>query len=817
MKKISIVAIPLIILVITAGIQFIKQEKVIEKDIIYLTNGKSIIADEVWENNEIVYYKNNNKGDMLLAEEVDHIAINASHETSSYKKIIIQYYYEKKEQLFAFLELEKQKNNKSVSLIFFGFIKLLPDIIIFMLLIYAYKIFAMLLYKSQGFGKNKKNRLKNDINPFKINKQKLNEIEKIIYYFLGLYKKQLNVPEDAPANFYPAKGEQTGRNSIFELRVRQNKAWSKRRITIAQIGNESNSKSRCYYVIYDDHMVIKVPPEPVEDFSIYIGNIKKEKYISDILSPRECIIPMLSVIMKHIHSFPEQFPSTAEELEAKYIKLIERFPKYQEYLKIDGSFVYFMNLSKYFFLGHILKNMHDIKKKIDIEINEQPNVIWNLNEFESKYGIINIPVSSGSICSGIQNLYTKCEKEIKELTARHGLSSILEYQTQNWFSLYLSGNKISKIEEGLSPELTDDLNKLLKTTFEAEIKYVKAYRNVIKKYIRNISFFQNKLQIEGIISNMLDLLSWLREKGVAMRDLKPDNLIVAGEQANYPRFLRSPEEFSIGLIDVETSVFYKEKYDSEIAQPQIGGTPYYATPSQLLPNEVLITVFGNLPRILRLQDWFATVVIIFEVITGERLFEKSVKLFPVILKIITNSVDKKKTPSEIIFEISQLFWESAVPEFKEKIEKNRAILKRVNIIMVNQTRQMFCEEIKFAMNHIEKSIKDLIKSQNIIKSQKICNQLFLASSIQIRELELKFEKERWAENLDSKDKLKIKKLFQDLEYLKKESTEFLEIIKILQPNKIKISASVLLGSMFKIVYSCMFIEKYGYRNEDEIT
>ena len=298
-----------------------------------------------------------------------------------------------------------------------------------------------------------------------------------------------------------------------------------------------------------------------------------------------------------------------------------------------------------------------------------------------------------------------------------------------------------------------------------------------------------------------------------MRDFKPDNLIVAGEPEHYPQFLRSPENFSIGLIDVETSVFYKEKYDSEIAQPLLGGTPYYATPSQLLPNKVLIAVFGDLPRILLLQDWFATIVIIFEVITGERIFKKTVKLFPVILKIIQNPVNKTKTPSEIIFEISQLFWRSAVAEFKEKTEKNAAVLKTVNIIMLKQTRQMICEEIKSAMKHIEKSIENLIKSQNVFKSQKICNQLLLASSTKIRELKLK--KGREVEDLESKDKVKTYKLLQDLEYLKKQSNEFSQIIKILKTNEAKITASLLLESMFKIVYSCMFMEKYGYSFDKE--
>ena len=133
--------------------------------------------------------------------------------------------------------------------------------------------------------------------------------------------------------------------------------------------------------------------------------------------------------------------------------------------------------------------------------------------------------------------------------------------------------------------------------------------------------------------------------------------------------------------------------------------------------------------------------------------------------------------------------------------------------MLKQTRQMICEEIKSAMEHIEESIKNLIKSQNVFKSQKICNQLLLASSTKIRELKLK--KGRDVEDLESKDKMKIYKLLQDLEYLKEQSKEFSQIIKILKTNEAKITATLLLESMFKIVYSCMFMEKYGYSFDKE--
>ena len=67
--------------------------------------------------------------------------------------------------------------------------------------------------------------------------------------------------------------------------------------------------------------------------------------------------------------------------------------------------------------------------------------------------------------------------------------------------------------------------------------------------------------------NMLDLLAWLKIKKVAIRDLKPDNLLVAGDPARFPEFLESASQYSIGLIDVETAVSYETAGEQEIDQP----------------------------------------------------------------------------------------------------------------------------------------------------------------------------------------------------------------------------------------------------------
>ena len=135
-------------------------------------------------------------------------------------------------------------------------------------------------------------------------KEKLPTRLDIVDFFLNLYKYQIGAEPDARAEFLPLNSTSSGPNRIYELRVRHMNDWSKRRMTIGPLGEDAGSKSKCYYVIYDVHMVIKVPARPVTDFEVYIESIKKEAAIVNKLVPKECIIPRISVILGQIHTFP---------------------------------------------------------------------------------------------------------------------------------------------------------------------------------------------------------------------------------------------------------------------------------------------------------------------------------------------------------------------------------------------------------------------------------------------------------------------------------------------------------------------------------
>jgi len=376
----------------------------------------------------------------------------------------------------------------------------------------------------------------------------------VVGFFLNLFKQQIGADPDAPVEYVPLMSKNSGPNHIYELRVKHMADWATRRMTIGPLGEESGSKSKCYYVIYDVHMVVKIPAKPVTDFEQYIESIKKEADIVNKLIPKECIIPKVSVILDMISSsFPEIENIPSDSLEEKYTTWMRKSPQNQKFLRINNTFVYIMDLSKYYFLSHILDELHDIKHLISREITEYGEIIWEPTTFKSRYGTENDAIFE------IRDVFNRCAVNVRRLVDRAGISTrVSDYQIQSWFIAHLADGQISANGNSGYPEnFIHDLNRLFKKTVSDNSTVVGVYRKTIKDYVYMSFFEQNKAQMTAITTSLLDILAWFREKRVSMRDLKPDNLFVAGDPARYPLFLKSAQEFSMGIIDVETAVDFE--------------------------------------------------------------------------------------------------------------------------------------------------------------------------------------------------------------------------------------------------------------------
>lgn len=534
----------------------------------------------------------------------------------------------------------------------------------------------------------------------------------VVRFFLGLYRHQLGIGPQVPAEFVQMPSAAAGSNQIYELRVKNGGEWVKRRMTLGPLGEDSGSKSKCYYVIFDQHMVVKIPPKPIKDFETYVANIQKERHIVEQLRPKECIVPGISVILGQVHHLSSASSSPPDQVEEKYIAWLRNNPDHQDYLKIKGTFVFFMDLSRYYFLSHIIDSLHHLTDPIRAEIRSTADLIRYPAKFKDRYGGEN-----ESIGFEIRDLYHHCEAEVRQVWKNDGKSAIIPYQIQTWFLNFLEKKSIGECDASISAQTAEQVTAVFKRWFEKYQAAVKAYLDTIRIFAARLCLEQNRQMISGILSNLLDLLAWLVEKKVAMRDLKPDNLLVAGDPQNYPAFLRSPAHYSLGFIDVETAVSLDPPDGAKIRQPLLGGTPYYATPSHLFPNTTLEACFADAAWVLRFQDWHAVLVMIFKTVTGEPLFDRTANLFGGIKTRVANAMRRGEPLEDIVPDVSRVFWRSAATEFRAKIKTRETTLKRIEIDLPPSAKALFAQVLRRDIESIQRSVRRQVDTQTYFGSR----------------------------------------------------------------------------------------------------
>jgi serine/threonine protein kinase len=338
---------------------------------------------------------------------------------------------------------------------------------------------------------------------------------------------------------------------------------------------------------------------------------------------------------------------------------------------------------------------------------------------------------------------------------------------------------------------------------------VDVYRKIIKDYIYGSSFEQNRPQMEAVSANLLDILAWFREKRVSMRDLKPDNLFVAGDPARYPLFLKSAQEFSIGIIDVETAVdFEKSKY-KKIKQPMLGGTPFYATPSHFIKNDVLIFKFKNLGKILHLQDWHATLIMIYKVITGDLLFEQTARLFAEVRNLMVNANKPGGHQTDVFEEASRIFWHSAVSEFQVKMAESEKSLKAVVVDLTESVKYMFGKALVKEKKSIVKAIKKCVDSQIIFDKSHIRDHLLRCSYAKTCQFKADLENEAKRSGNLSTPRTEAITFLHKLADLKALFGQHVYVQKFLSQPEPKMSAYDILTFMFNVVFKNMYRSEWA--------
>jgi len=413
--------------------------------------------------------------------------------------------------------------------------------------------------------------------------------------------------------------------------------------------------------------------------------------------------------LSKVHRIGGAASRTPEQAETDYIDLLEGTPALQRGLQIEGTFVFFMDLSRDYFLGHVMAGIG--KQDVRERLSEDAGMTADCDGFESRYGTDNV-----WICFDLQKLYTRFVKGIRQMQRSFGPEDAPgDAQLREWFHDRLC-EPSAPIRWG-SGSFRQAASELLGSILKDQPELVTTYRKLALEKARDVSFKRNQHVRNSLVSNLLDLLQWLGERRVAIRDLKPDNLFVSGDPSRYPLFLSSAQDFSVGLIDLETAIICPTSPETPYPQPQLGGTPTYATPSHFIPNKLLGEWFPDLGQIFFMQDWYALIGIVFTVVTGERLFQRTAELFGGIIYSLKQSKTQNKPVDQIYWSCNDRFWLMARDEFNKKTARNAPFLTTVIAEapepILEQLRSFLVEAISTQSSRVD----DAVTNQSLIRNE----------------------------------------------------------------------------------------------------
>lgn len=626
--------------------------------------------------------------------------------------------------------------------------------------------------------------------------------EDVVKHFLEIYRAQLGARPDAPGRFEPVEGAKGAFGVIYELGIMTGGEWHTRRLTIGPLGEAGTQRSHTWFVIYDRYIVVKIPPKPLTDFSAYLKELVYGNSLADRLAPTECVVPNVTVIMELLA--PNRNTSlSATDIEKGHVGRLSVNTNYQRHLRIGPSFAFFMDLSRYYFLGRVLDDIHISRQSVEEEIIGHPHILWDPNEFDGRYG-----KARAASCGKIAGVFDLFEGEVNRLLVQFGISTSLPiFSIRSWFIQYLAGRQSPTTDQNLSAAFMDELNTLATLAMAEQAEVVTAYRGMIHDYLFEKNMVKTRAMSCSIVTNLLDLLAGLNKRYIAIRDIKPDNLLIAGDPENYPSFLTSPTGFKLGIIDVETAAYLSMGEKGRMDQPLLGGTPKYATPSNLFSNEVIREQFGEVARILRLQDWFATAALIFKVVTGKDLFENSAPLIPEVLRILT-SADEEAGP-EVYEYVSRIYFKRAKGEFDAKLTDYQSILSQFQIIVLRKNQKTLKTEIDFCKMGLQARVDQLVEAQRLFQGEKNTDTLKRARADQVLRLIATWKKRGCT---TEKERLRVAeavRFLRALHGLKVQYEGIASFAALFNEEGMKVPADRLIHAMFHTVFYSMYTRVWG--------
>jgi hypothetical protein len=219
--------------------------------------------------------------------------------------------------------------------------------------------------------------------------------------------------------------------------------------------------------------------------------------------------------------------------------------------------------------------------------------------------------------------------------------------------------------------------------------------------------------------------------------------------------------------------------------------------------------FGDLRRTLHLQDWHAILIIIYRVITGEALFDRTARVVAGIVDTIRRSSGDAHEQRRILRDLSCQFWSSAAVEFREKMASKALPMKSVKATIPDRTREMLKTYLFEKEQDMVQAMRKAVAFQRHFDSDKHRQYLLSCSHEKILLLAKKHAQGGKAQADPSAVRRARARFLQKLGNLKRHLEKDLNTLHVLEEQNPVLSAYDLAECMHHIVLKHMYKKQWG--------
>lgn len=434
-----------------------------------------------------------------------------------------------------------------------------------------------------------------------------------------------------------------GQGHTYEVHFQRGSRTLRRRFTAYRL-NGVHCKSECYQVNdpHGHYLVVKIPPQPISDFEAYLKAVVHERGLAEKLLTLgiKVVVPCVGAVMRHVHPFTEAANLSHSEIERRYLEMLRHSgDRYAECFRVNGGFAFFLEFLDAPFLGRVVRDFYDREMLDNLQRQCFERDLKLMGE-RDRLTFLGLHLHGGSrrglemLFAGVRRQFLEFSRQIDAVFAASSVA-VGSWQKQQWFMHRALGEAVDgeeffqdwQAEDGDRQALSRQLGVVLGQEL-AESGAIPRYRQMLQRQARWSAFRYGFARMRKIGNKLLELLAALDKMGLVLRDLKVDNLFIVDD------------EMEIGVIDLETG--------GDIGTGSLegivpAGMPGNMTLSNLLFVEQIRRLYGEdqVVNILHLQDWYATISMLFETNLGTICFDEARQY----ILMLNGEIDQRFTSS----------------------------------------------------------------------------------------------------------------------------------------------------------------------------